>query len=108
MKLYVKLISENETQMAWDEDKELGSEGVGWYELKREPEANECFEYNPELDVVEIKQRVKSAEQLQAEQETQEKAEYIAAMPDLVKTLCTEVENLKSDIEKLKTKEVVK
>ena len=103
MKLYAKLITENETQKTWSSVPDYYKKEDGWYEIERESEENEYLEYNSKLDIIEIKQRIKTPEQLAVEQEAKDKADYITAMPDLVKSLEAEIISLKGKVEALET-----
>lgn len=58
MKLYAQIISQYEVQLSWDKDKEPGVNGVGWYEIEREPNRPaEYLEYDEENDCIVIKAR---------------------------------------------------
>ena len=75
MKLYAEVISENEIQLSWDSNKELGEGGKGWYEIEREPDYDnrEYLEYNVVDDIIEIKQRPKTQDEIDVEDETTKK-----------------------------------
>jgi len=80
LKLYAQIINEHETALSWDniqdtfdeEGKKLDYQSPyhtkddSWYEIEREPnkKEREYLEYNSELDVIEIKQREKTSEEL--------------------------------------------
>ena len=108
MRFYARKINDNQWETSWANREKPRVDG--WYELEREPDIlTECLEYNSELDIIEIKRRIETPEQLQAKQEAREKVEYIAAMPELVKSLEAEIISLKGKVEVLETaREVAK
>lgn len=112
MKLYAKVTNENEIELAWDNIKDaFNEEGKkvdyqspyhtkddGWYEIEREPDLSigEYLEYNKELDTIEIKQRVKTQEQVILENfKSQYPIEKILELQDLaIKSLAVDVKLL--------------
>ena len=112
MKLYAKIINEHECTMAWDNIKDaFNEEGKkvdyqspyhtkddGWYEIEREPDLSigEYLEYNKELDTIEIKQRVKTQEQVLLENfRNQYPIKKILELQDLaIKSLAVDVKLL--------------
>ncbi len=112
MKLYAKVTNENEIELAWDNIKDaFNEEGKkvdyqspyhtkddGWYEIEREPDLSigEYLEYNKELNTIEIKQRVKTQEQVILENfKSQYPIEKILELQDLaIKSLAVDVKLL--------------
>ena len=94
MKLYAQIINEHELAMSWDNIKDSFDEDgnkidyqspyhtkdAGWYEIPREPDLleREYLEYNSELDIIEIKQREKTPEEI-AQKEERDKQKQIQA-----------------------------
>jgi hypothetical protein len=84
MKLFAKIVSDNETHQkyapeAWIE--------AGWYEIDREPERDEYLSFDPELKTIVIKKREKTTEQVAAAVKKEEDAALFtpATMRDLLK-----------------------
>jgi hypothetical protein len=79
MKLYAQIVNSNETRLSWKP-----APVEGWYEIEREPERGEFLEYDKENDKIVIKQRIKSAEQIEAERLCQVKLKLREELPDLI------------------------
>ncbi len=105
MKLYAKVTNKNEIELSWDNIKDsFNEEGKkvdyqspyhtkddSWYEIEREPDLSigDYLKYNKELDTIEIKQKVKTQEQVLLENfKNQYPIEKIIELQDLaIKTL---------------------
>ena len=98
MKLFARIITENETNLAWDNIKDRYDEHGqkikyissvylkedGWYELEREPEIDECLEYDKVEDRIVIKKREKTSEMVEAEKRVRVEGQLREDLPNLI------------------------